>query len=125
VPIVLLLVAVAVVVAIAVVAAGFGDSMAEVAPDRDGAFLPQRELRRADVDALRFSVGLRGYRMDEVDDVLDRLCDELAQRDARIGELERTVRDARGDAGTTESINGAATESITAADPAPRPEADA
>jgi DivIVA domain-containing protein len=125
VPIVLLLIAVAVVVAIAVVAAGFGDSMAEVAPDRDGAFLPQHELRRADVDALRFSVGLRGYRMDEVDDVLDRLCDELAQRDARIGELERAVHGAHRDATDTESINSNAPESIPAADPAPRPEADA
>ena len=113
-PIVLLLTAVAVVVAIAVVAAGFGDAMAEVAPDRDGAFLPQHDLHRADVDALRFSIGLRGYRMDEVDDVLDRLSDELAQRDARISELERAARD---DARTTESISSA--------DPASRPEADA
>ncbi|AIY01483.1 hypothetical protein ART_1884 [Arthrobacter sp. PAMC 25486] len=41
-----------------------------------------------DVDRLRFSLGLRGYRMDQVDEVLDRLRDELAARDARITELE-------------------------------------
>ncbi len=29
-----------------------------------------------DVDAVRFAVAVRGYRMDEVDDVLDRLADE-------------------------------------------------
>ncbi len=33
-------------------------------------------------------MALRGYRMDEVDDVLDRLGAELALRDARIAELE-------------------------------------
>lgn len=41
-----------------------------------------------DVDRLRFSLGLRGYRMDQVDEVLDRLRDELAAKDARIAELE-------------------------------------
>lgn len=41
----------------------------------------------ADVDKLRFSLGLRGYRMDQVDEVLDRLRDELAARDLRIAEL--------------------------------------
>ena len=40
---------------------------------------------------LRFSVGLRGYRMDEVDDVLDRLAYDLEARDARISVLEQEV----------------------------------
>lgn len=42
----------------------------------------------ADVDRLRFSLGLRGYRMDQVDEVLDRLRDELAAKDLRIAGLE-------------------------------------
>ncbi|MEV8146197.1 DivIVA domain-containing protein [Specibacter sp. NPDC078709] len=42
----------------------------------------------ADVDTLRFSLGLRGYRMDQVDEVLDRLRDELAAKDLRIAALE-------------------------------------
>lgn len=42
----------------------------------------------ADVDKLRFSLGLRGYRMDQVDEVLDRLRDELAAKDLRIAALE-------------------------------------
>lgn len=42
----------------------------------------------ADVDRLRFSLGLRGYRMDQVDEVLDRLRDELAAKNVRIAELE-------------------------------------
>ena len=42
----------------------------------------------ADVDKLRFSLGLRGYRMDQVDEVLDRLRGELAPKNERIIELE-------------------------------------
>ncbi|SEF03998.1 DivIVA domain-containing protein [Arthrobacter alpinus] len=45
----------------------------------------------ADVDRLRFSLGLRGYRMDQVDEVLDRLRDELAGKNLRIAELEALV----------------------------------
>ncbi|MYV98466.1 DivIVA domain-containing protein, partial [Streptomyces sp. SID3343] len=45
-------------------------------------------LTSADVDHIRFPVVFRGYRMSEVDDVLDRLTSELAARDARILELE-------------------------------------
>ena len=35
-----------------------------------------------------FDMAVRGYRMDEVDDVLDRLVDELDRRGERISELE-------------------------------------
>ena len=47
--------------------------------------------QREDVDVVRFAVGVRGYRMDEVDDVLDRLAVEVAERDARIAELEQRL----------------------------------
>ncbi|WP_340558253.1 DivIVA domain-containing protein [Streptomyces sp. GSL17-111] len=72
-------------------------------PDRLPVFLPQdRPLGRADVAGLRLPLALRGYRMDEVDDVLDRLGAELAERDARIVELEAALAGshatARGDA---------------------------
>lgn len=40
-----------------------------------------------DLHRIRFSLGLRGYRMDQVDEVLDRLADSLRERDALIGEL--------------------------------------
>jgi DivIVA domain-containing protein len=74
--------------AIAAVATGRGGSMAEAYPDRPDLRLPtDRAVEPADIERLRFSVGLRGYRMHEVDDVLDRLVDELAARDARIREL--------------------------------------
>ncbi|MGN6523031.1 MAG: DivIVA domain-containing protein [Actinomycetes bacterium] len=87
----LLLLAVLVVVAIAVVAAGHGDGLAEVTPDHNGAILPERSMRRADVDALHLSLAVRGYRTDEVDDVLDRLALELEERDLRIADLEQRL----------------------------------
>lgn len=40
-----------------------------------------------DVDRVRFSLGLRGYRMDQVDQVLDELRDQLAASRQEVAEL--------------------------------------
>ncbi|MFI9327317.1 DivIVA domain-containing protein [Kitasatospora sp. NPDC052868] len=73
----------------ALVALGGGGSLPEAVHDRIAARLPQdRPLSRDDVDGIRLPMAVRGYRMDEVDDVLDRLGAELAYRDSRIAELE-------------------------------------
>ncbi|MFI8453988.1 DivIVA domain-containing protein [Kitasatospora sp. NPDC085464] len=94
----------------ALVALGGGGSMPEAVPDRISARLPQdRPLGKADVDELRLPMALRGYRMDEVDDVLDRLGAELAYRDARIAELEAAAH-----------LRGAV-EATTGPDPAAEP----
>ncbi|WP_329489468.1 DivIVA domain-containing protein [Kitasatospora sp. NBC_01246] len=78
-----------VVVGAALVALGGGGSLPEAVQDRIAARLPQdRPLSRDDVDGIRLPMAVRGYRMDEVDDVLDRLGAELAYRDSRIAELE-------------------------------------
>ena len=45
-------------------------------------------LDGAAVRGLRFGVALRGYAMDQVDAVLDRLAADLEARDARIAQLE-------------------------------------
>ena len=74
-------------------------------PDLD---LPPDSLVTKDVDAIRFSVGFRGYRMDEVDAVLDRLGLELGERDAEIRELR-------------EQLYGGGPESLTADVEPPRP----
>jgi DivIVA domain-containing protein len=57
------------------------------------------EAAPEDVDRVRFSLGLRGYRMDQVDQVLDELRDQLAAKDeelrelrARLLETERTAK---------------------------------
>jgi DivIVA domain-containing protein len=64
-------------------------------PDLGG----ERPLTAEDLAGLRFAVVARGYRMDQVDETVNRLRGELAERDARIAardariaELEDTVR---------------------------------
>jgi DivIVA domain-containing protein len=70
--------------------------LADVPPDRLDEPLPlSRPVNRGDVDALRLPVAARGYRMRQVDDVLDRLAAELAERDARIAELESALAGAQ------------------------------
>ncbi|KOG79072.1 MULTISPECIES: cell division protein DivIVA [Streptomyces] len=90
-----LLIAMVVVVAavtLAVVGGGAAGGLGEAAPDRLYDPLPaDRPASRADVEALRLPVCVRGYRMNDVDDVLDRLGAELAERDARIAELESAL----------------------------------
>lgn len=49
--------------------------------------LPDHPIRSGDLDAIRFGITLRGYAMGQVDDLLDRLAAELAERDALIAEL--------------------------------------
>jgi DivIVA domain-containing protein len=89
VPLLLVLVLLGVLAAVAVLAAGRGGSMADAPRDRaPGAALPDSAVSADDIDHLRFSLAFRGYRMDEVDATLDRLAAELAERNARIAELE-------------------------------------
>ncbi|HWH29655.1 MAG TPA: DivIVA domain-containing protein [Mycobacteriales bacterium] len=73
--------------AAAVVATRSDPALAPAPPDRPDLVLPDRPLEPADVVAVRFSTAVRGYRMDEVDRVLERLAEELAERDRQIAEL--------------------------------------
>lgn len=84
----------AIVVAIALVAVGRGRPMALAHPDRRHLDLPQgRALTAPELYELRLDLAFRGYRMDAVDDLLDRLAVEIAERDSYIGELQRELRD--------------------------------
>jgi DivIVA domain-containing protein len=80
---------------IAVVAAGRGAPMAEAYGDRpDATVPPEGPLRAEDLRRVRFPLAFRGYRMSEVDALLDRLADQLA-------ELEQgSTSERRGDDGT-------------------------
>ncbi|MFI0774959.1 DivIVA domain-containing protein [Streptomyces sp. NPDC021212] len=83
-------------VTLAVVGGGDGGQLSEAPPDRLDDPLPaDRPLDREDIEALRLPMTLRGYRMADVDDVLGRLGAELAERDARIAELEAALAGAR------------------------------
>jgi DivIVA domain-containing protein len=80
---------------IASVVFGRGEELAPLAPGATPTRLPSAEMDGDDVRELRFPLAVRGYRMAEVDWVLDRLADELdrvgIERDgllARVAELE-------------------------------------
>lgn len=85
----------AVLFGLAAVVFGRGEELAPLAPGATPTRLPAGAVEGEDVRELRFPQALRGYRMAEVDWVLDRLADELdragAERDgllARLAELE-------------------------------------
>ena len=86
----------AVLFATAVVATRSDPLLADAPPDRPDTGLPDGPVDAAAVAEVRFSLALRGYRMSEVDDVLARLAEELAERDRRLAELtsapERPLR---------------------------------
>ncbi|MEV6651306.1 DivIVA domain-containing protein [Streptomyces sp. NPDC051219] len=94
-----LLIALVVVVAavtLAVVGGGEEAVLPEAPPEQVTDPLPAtRPVSRSDIEALRLPVTARGYRMADVDDVLGRLGAELAERDARIAELEVALAGAR------------------------------
>ncbi|WP_209751008.1 MULTISPECIES: DivIVA domain-containing protein [unclassified Arthrobacter] len=66
---------------------GFEEPVASLPP----VLLPA-EAAPADVDRIRFALGLRGYRMDQVDQVLDDLRDQLAAKDDEIERLRSELR---------------------------------
>jgi DivIVA domain-containing protein len=77
---------------------GRGEELAPLAPGATPTRLPAGEIEGEDVRELRIPQAVRGYRMAEVDWVLDRLADELdrsgVERDgllARVAELESAL----------------------------------
>jgi DivIVA domain-containing protein len=83
-----------VVLGVAAIAAagGLGEMSPDPVRDTYRQDLPDRPLTATDLAGLRFGVTLRGYSMAQVDDILDRLANEIAERDARIAELSGAVR---------------------------------
>lgn len=91
-PLTWVLLGLGVVAAVALVTLGRLDVPADPLPDITPLDLPpDGVLAPADVDNVTFAVGLRGYRMDQVDVVLDRLGDEIAGRDAEIAALRHQL----------------------------------
>jgi len=79
--------------AIAVVASGRGAPMVEAWDDRPDAEVPaEGPLEAEDLRRVRFSLAFRGYRMSEVDALLDRLA-----RERELGAGTRPHRAGRGD----------------------------
>lgn len=64
----------------------FEDGFDEPVASLPAVLLPD-DAEPADVDRIRFAVGVRGYRMDQVDQVLDELRDQIARKDREIASL--------------------------------------
>lgn len=67
----------------------------------------------ADVDRVRFSLGLRGYRMDQVDQVLDELRDQLAAKEEELERLRGRLLEAEQSRRTAASTEPASTETVS------------
>src|SRR5690242_14717923 len=80
---------------IAMVASGRGTPMSREYDDRPDVVVPRdREVQARDLRTIRFSLAFRGYRMSEVDALLDRLAREMENRsDAAPDEREPDVSD--------------------------------
>lgn len=75
---------------LAAVVFGRGEEMAPLPPGASPTRLPAGEIHGADARAVRFQQVLRGYKMSEVDWVLDRVAAEVDSLRARVAELERS-----------------------------------
>jgi DivIVA domain-containing protein len=73
---------------------GRGETQPPAEPDRSPVELPaNRPVTGDDVRALRISVTARGYRMTEVDWLLDQLAETIEERDRLIAELRACPTD--------------------------------
>lgn len=85
--VVMLLVA-AVVFLLASMVFGRGEELEPLPPGFSPTRLPASDITSADVERVRFQLVLRGYKMSEVDWVIQRLGAELDSLHERIAELE-------------------------------------
>lgn len=91
-PLVFVVAGLALIVLVALLAVGRLGALPAEDPDVAPLNLPaDRELRADDVVGVRFAVGLRGYRMDQVDVVLERVAVEVREKDARIAALQHQL----------------------------------
>ncbi len=93
-------VVVAVIAVVAVVATGRGGAMSEAYDDRrDVRVQADGPLTAEDLESVRFTTALRGYRTSEVDALLDRLAAELRERAQEPGPAASAPSDDPGRAG--------------------------
>lgn len=70
--------------------------MAEPLPTLPPVLLPEaEEVTARDIQDIRFAVGLRGYRTDQVDQVLARLSAAIEARDQQIADLRHVAENSQ------------------------------
>jgi DivIVA domain-containing protein len=75
---------------------GRGETQPPAELDRSPVELPDdRPVAADDIRALRLSVAFRGYRMSEVDWLLDQFAQVLDERDTELGELRARLGEGR------------------------------
>jgi DivIVA domain-containing protein len=75
---------------------GRGEELAPLAADATPTRLPSQGIRGEDIRELRFPQAVRGYRMTEVDWVLDRLAEEIDRLARERDELAARVEEHEG-----------------------------
>jgi DivIVA domain-containing protein len=84
----------AVVFLLASVVFGRGEELAALPPGASPTRLPETGVSGEDLRAVRFQLVVRGYKMSEVDWVLQQVGTELDELRARVAELEAAKDDA-------------------------------
>jgi DivIVA domain-containing protein len=82
----------AVVFLLAALVFGRGEELAPLPPGASPTRLPSEDITAEDVRELKFQQVFRGYKMSEVDWVLQRLATEVEELRARVEELESSDR---------------------------------
>ena len=82
----------AVVFLLAALVFGRGEELAPLPPGASPTRLPSDDITAEDVRVLKFQQVFRGYKMSEVDWVLQRLATEVGELRARVEELESSDR---------------------------------
>ncbi|GGU60837.1 DivIVA domain-containing protein [Lentzea flava] len=82
----------AVVFLLAALVFGRGEELAPLPPGASPTRLPSEDITAEDVRELKFQQVFRGYKMSEVDWVLQRLAAEVGTLRARVEELESSDR---------------------------------
>ena len=100
---------VAVVVAVVTAAAVLGrvdGSLADATTSMSHIPLPDDQLTEADIDELWFDTAMRGYRMSQVDAVIDRLRREIGDLDDELTRVRAMQRAVTGGTGESASDTG-------------------
>ena len=89
-----ILVALVVVIGFAAVLTGrlTPDPMADPVASTPDHGLPPGPFRAEAIDAVRFDTALRGYRMDQVDEVIDRLQMHIVELESVVGPVSSTAQ---------------------------------